>query len=146
MKPNISAKLGLNGFTRPRESTKLSGTYILELAVPTTKSTTNHAIPRFGWTINLRLSNRPLKITLLTLSSSWLSDSSVTKYITDEAGLKLVADVKASPARLHEAILTQAARRMATHLFLNVEFLKRHFVAAACFLRGFLARVRLQII
>ncbi|KAJ3571506.1 hypothetical protein NPX13_g5354 [Xylaria arbuscula] len=71
----------------------------------------------------------------------WLSDSSVTKYIVDEAHLKFVADVKASPARLHEVILTHAARRMATHLFIKVEFLKRHFLAATCFLRGYLSRL-----
>ncbi|KAK5626050.1 hypothetical protein RRF57_001765 [Xylaria bambusicola] len=71
----------------------------------------------------------------------WLNDSSVTKYITDEADLKFVSDVKSSPARLHEVILMRAARRMATHLFFKVEFLKRHFLAATCFLRGYLARL-----
>ncbi|KAI0973487.1 hypothetical protein F4678DRAFT_426890, partial [Xylaria arbuscula] len=71
----------------------------------------------------------------------WLNDSSVTKSITDEAHQNFVAAVKAPTANLHEAVLSRAAKRMATHLFIEVEFLKRHFLAAACFLRGYVARL-----
>ncbi|KAJ2980296.1 hypothetical protein NUW58_g6982 [Xylaria curta] len=71
----------------------------------------------------------------------WLSDSSVTKGITDESGQAFVSAVKTAGPNLHQAILTPAARRMATHLFINIEFLKRHFLAATCFLRGFLGRL-----
>ncbi|KAF2972637.1 hypothetical protein GQX73_g913 [Xylaria multiplex] len=71
----------------------------------------------------------------------WLNDSSVTKFITDEASLDFLAAVKASATGLHKVILSRAARRMATHLFIEIEFLKRHFLTAACFLRGYLARL-----
>ncbi|RWA09240.1 hypothetical protein EKO27_g5854 [Xylaria grammica] len=71
----------------------------------------------------------------------WLSDSSVTKFITDEAGRSFLAAVKAPATSLHEAVLSHAARRMATHLFIEIEFLKRHFLSAACFIRGYLARL-----
>ncbi|KAI0394939.1 hypothetical protein F5Y17DRAFT_234248 [Xylariaceae sp. FL0594] len=71
----------------------------------------------------------------------WFNDSSVTKYISDEVGQKFVAAVKAPNANLHEAVLSHAARRMATHLFIRIEFLKRHFLTAASFLRGYLARL-----
>ncbi|KAI1814233.1 hypothetical protein GGS20DRAFT_429972 [Poronia punctata] len=71
----------------------------------------------------------------------WLNDSAVTKNITDSVGRDFVAAVKAPKVNLHEAILQYAARHMANHLFLRTEFLKRHFLAASCFLRGYLARV-----
>ncbi|KAI3321313.1 hypothetical protein HD806DRAFT_503713 [Xylariaceae sp. AK1471] len=74
----------------------------------------------------------------------WFADSSVTKYITDDVGQNFVAAVKAPTSNLHQTILSHAARRMATHLFLRVEFLKRHFLAAFCFLQGFLARLEGQ--
>lgn len=73
--------------------------------------------------------------------SRWLSDLSVTRYLTDGVGQSFVAGIKVSGANLHKAILSHAARRMATHLFIEIEFLKRHFQTAACFLRGFLGRV-----
>ncbi|KAI1420010.1 hypothetical protein F5Y12DRAFT_166438 [Xylaria sp. FL1777] len=71
----------------------------------------------------------------------WLNDSSVTKFITDEVHLNFVGAVKAPSVNLHEAIFSHAARRMATHLFIEVEFLKRQFSTAACFVRGYLARL-----
>ncbi|KAI0433793.1 hypothetical protein F5Y09DRAFT_298217 [Xylaria sp. FL1042] len=71
----------------------------------------------------------------------WLNDSSVTKSIADEDHKNFVAAVKAPAANLHEAIFSHAARRMARHFFIEIEFLKRHFIAAACFLRGYLARL-----
>ncbi|KAI3333475.1 hypothetical protein F4824DRAFT_503022 [Ustulina deusta] len=71
----------------------------------------------------------------------WLNDSSVTKSITDESGQSFVAAIKASGASLHKTILSHAARRMATHLFIEVEFLKRQFLSGARFLRGYLARL-----
>ncbi|KAI1189668.1 hypothetical protein F5B17DRAFT_390131 [Nemania serpens] len=71
----------------------------------------------------------------------WLSDLSVTRYLTDGVGQSFVAGIKVSGANLHKAILSHAARRMATHLFIEIEFLKRHFQTAACFLRGFLGRL-----
>ncbi|KAI0469130.1 hypothetical protein F4859DRAFT_488674 [Xylaria cf. heliscus] len=71
----------------------------------------------------------------------WFGDSMVTKYITGEVGQTFLAAVKASGTNLHQAVLSHAARRMATHLFIEIEFLKRHFLAAACFLRGYLARL-----
>ncbi|KAI0407243.1 hypothetical protein F4802DRAFT_46589 [Xylaria palmicola] len=71
----------------------------------------------------------------------WLSDSSVTKYITSEVGQNFVAAVKTSGTNLHQVVLSHAARRMATHLFIEVEFLKRHFISATCFLRAFLKRL-----
>lgn len=74
--------------------------------------------------------------------SSWFGDSMVTKNITGEAGRSFVAAIKASGTNLHQAVLSHAARRMATHLFIEIEFLKRHFLAATCFLRVYLARVR----
>ncbi|KAI1741476.1 hypothetical protein F4680DRAFT_66146 [Xylaria scruposa] len=71
----------------------------------------------------------------------WFGDSMVTKHITDEVGQTFLAAVKAPGTNLHQAVLSHAARRMAIHLFIEIEFLKRHFLAAACFLRGYLARL-----
>ncbi|KAI1757896.1 hypothetical protein F4782DRAFT_475563 [Xylaria castorea] len=71
----------------------------------------------------------------------WFGDSMVTKYVTSEVGQTFLAAVKAPGTNLHQAVLSHAARRMATHLFIEIEFLKRHFLAAACFLRGYLARL-----
>ncbi|TGJ85004.1 hypothetical protein E0Z10_g3730 [Xylaria hypoxylon] len=71
----------------------------------------------------------------------WFNDSSVTKLITDEPGLSFLAAVKAPTKSLHHAVLSHAARRLATHLFIEMDFLKRHFLSAACFLRGYLARL-----
>ncbi|KAI8955339.1 hypothetical protein F4801DRAFT_528896 [Xylaria longipes] len=71
----------------------------------------------------------------------WFGDSMVTKYITGEVGRTFLATVKAPGTNLHQAVLSHAARRMATHMFIEIEFLKRHFLPAACFLRGYLARL-----
>ncbi|KAI0451336.1 hypothetical protein F5B21DRAFT_516841 [Xylaria acuta] len=71
----------------------------------------------------------------------WFGDSMVTKYITGEVGQSFLAALKAPGTNLHQAVLSHAARRMATHLFIEIEFLKRHFLAATCFLRGYLARL-----
>ncbi|KAI0444238.1 hypothetical protein F4803DRAFT_512461 [Xylaria telfairii] len=71
----------------------------------------------------------------------WFSDSMVTKNITGEVGQSFVAAIKVSGTNLHQAVLSHAARRMAKHLFIEIEFLKRHFLAAACFLRAYLARL-----
>ncbi|KAI1204999.1 uncharacterized protein F4807DRAFT_297417 [Annulohypoxylon truncatum] len=73
--------------------------------------------------------------------SRWLRDSSVTKYITHEPGISFVAAVKASSANLHRAILSYAARHMATHLFRRVEFTPRQFWCACWFIRGYLYRL-----
>lgn len=70
-----------------------------------------------------------------------MNDSSVTKHVTGDIAKDFVAAVNASGANLHSAVLSHAAKRMATHLFIEAEFLKRQFLAGACFLRGFLARV-----
>ncbi|KAI8631164.1 hypothetical protein F5Y19DRAFT_425266 [Xylariaceae sp. FL1651] len=71
----------------------------------------------------------------------WFHDSSVSKNVTSEVGQAFVAAIKTPTANLHQVVLSFAARHMATHLFLRIEFLKRHFLAACCFLRGFLARL-----
>ncbi|KAI0477811.1 hypothetical protein GGR56DRAFT_665620 [Xylariaceae sp. FL0804] len=71
----------------------------------------------------------------------WLQDSTVTKGITTEPGLSFVAAAKLPRANLHEAFLSHAAKHMANHLFFRIEFLKRQFLTACCFLRGYLARV-----
>ncbi|KAI1356061.1 hypothetical protein F5Y01DRAFT_310246 [Xylaria sp. FL0043] len=71
----------------------------------------------------------------------WLNDSSVTRSIVDEDHKKFVAAVKAPGANPHKAILSHAARRMARHFFIEIEFLKRQLLAAACFLRAYLARL-----
>ncbi|KAJ8120703.1 hypothetical protein ONZ43_g2657 [Nemania bipapillata] len=71
----------------------------------------------------------------------WFSDSSVAKSVTGKEGESFVAAVKAPGANLHAVILSHAARRMAKHLFIEIEFLKRHFLTATRFLRGYLARL-----
>ncbi|KAI0155228.1 hypothetical protein GGR57DRAFT_464602 [Xylariaceae sp. FL1272] len=71
----------------------------------------------------------------------WLSDSSVTRYVTSEAGRKFVDAIKAPTSNLHQVVLCYAAKRMAVHLFLRIEFLKRQFLSGCCFLRGYLARL-----
>ncbi|KAI1260170.1 hypothetical protein F5Y18DRAFT_406504 [Xylariaceae sp. FL1019] len=71
----------------------------------------------------------------------WLSDSSVTRYIASEVGLKLVEAIKAPNSNLHQVVLCYAAKRMAVHLFLRIEFLKRQFLSGCCFLIGYLARL-----
>ncbi|GAW26095.1 putative neutral amino acid permease protein [Rosellinia necatrix] len=71
----------------------------------------------------------------------WLEDSAVIKYVTSDVGKDFVTAVKTPGANLHKEALSHAAKRMARHLFIEVEFLKRHFLAASCFLRGFLARM-----
>ncbi|KAI1153321.1 hypothetical protein F4825DRAFT_415644 [Nemania diffusa] len=71
----------------------------------------------------------------------WLKDSSVTKNIEGKKSEDFVAAVKASGTMLHMAVLSQAARRMATHIFIEVEFLKRQFLTGTRFLRGYLARL-----
>ncbi|KAI1141311.1 hypothetical protein F5Y05DRAFT_256922 [Hypoxylon sp. FL0543] len=73
--------------------------------------------------------------------SRWLHDSSVTKYIKTGPGVSFVEAVKAPSANLHEAILTYAAKHMATHLFRRVEFLPRQFLCACWFIRGYLSRL-----
>ncbi|KAI0102249.1 hypothetical protein GGR51DRAFT_292783 [Nemania sp. FL0031] len=73
--------------------------------------------------------------------SRWFSDSSVTKSITGEVGESFVAAVKTLGANLHVAILSKVATRMARHLFIEVEFLKRQFLTAVHFLRVYLARL-----
>ncbi|KAI1649310.1 uncharacterized protein F4817DRAFT_33587 [Daldinia loculata] len=73
--------------------------------------------------------------------SRWLHDSSVTKRITsDHPGASFVAEVKSS-ANLHKTVLSYAAKHLADHLFLRVEFLNRHFRCASCFIRGYLSRL-----
>ncbi|KAI1178306.1 hypothetical protein F4777DRAFT_538203 [Nemania sp. FL0916] len=71
----------------------------------------------------------------------WLSDPSVTKNITSNVGHAFVTAVKVPGTNLHKAVLSHAARRMATHLFIEIEFLKRQFITGACFVRGFLGRL-----
>ncbi|KAI0203625.1 hypothetical protein F4808DRAFT_417300 [Astrocystis sublimbata] len=71
----------------------------------------------------------------------WFNDSTVTKTVTSPVGIAFIAAVKTPQEGLHQAVLSFAAKRMATHLFLKVEFLKRHFLTATCFLRGYLARL-----
>ncbi|KAI0015185.1 hypothetical protein F4780DRAFT_107735 [Xylariomycetidae sp. FL0641] len=70
----------------------------------------------------------------------WFRDSCVTKYITSEPGKAMIQAAKGSGS-LHEAFLVYAAKRIAVHLFLRIEFLKRHFSSACQFLRGYLARL-----
>ncbi|KAI1100326.1 hypothetical protein F4804DRAFT_348596 [Jackrogersella minutella] len=73
--------------------------------------------------------------------SRWLRDSSVTKYITTEPGISLVEAVKSPSTNLHEALLSFAAKHMATHLFRRIEFTPRHFWCACWFIRGYLSRL-----
>ncbi|KAI1129707.1 hypothetical protein F5Y10DRAFT_237803 [Nemania abortiva] len=71
----------------------------------------------------------------------WFSDSSVTKNITGEVGENFVTAVKTPGANLHVAVLSKAATRMAAHLFIEIEFLKRQFQTTTRFLRGYLTRL-----
>ncbi|KAI2472939.1 hypothetical protein F4781DRAFT_294558 [Annulohypoxylon bovei var. microspora] len=73
--------------------------------------------------------------------SRWLRDSSVTKYINYEPGISFVEAVKASSTNLHKAVLSYAAKHMATHLFRRVDFTPRHFWCACWFIRGYLSRL-----
>ncbi|KAJ8126198.1 hypothetical protein O1611_g7440 [Lasiodiplodia mahajangana] len=73
--------------------------------------------------------------------SRWFSDSSVTKNIEGEVGESFVTAVKTPGTNLHVAVLSKVATRIAIHLFIEVEFLKRHFLTATRFLRGYLARL-----
>lgn len=71
----------------------------------------------------------------------WFQDSSVTRRIVDEKGISFVAAVRSPGANLHRAVLSIAAKQMAHHLYCRKEFTKREYLAACCFIRGFLARV-----
>ncbi|KAK8076248.1 hypothetical protein PG994_003520 [Apiospora phragmitis] len=70
----------------------------------------------------------------------WLKDSLVVKHV-DKAGGALIEAVKDPESNLHEAVLGRAALRMADHMFRQVDFTKQHFLAAACFIRGYLDRL-----
>ncbi|KAI5918724.1 hypothetical protein F4810DRAFT_690771 [Camillea tinctor] len=71
----------------------------------------------------------------------WFRDTSVMRGIQDEVGMSFVAAIKAPDANLYQAVFSYAAKHMATHLFLRVEFLKRQFLSACCFLREYLWRL-----
>ena len=71
----------------------------------------------------------------------WFEDPVVARSITSEVGKEFMEAVKAPDANLHQVILSRAAKNMADHLFRRVEFTKREFLAACCFLRGYLSRV-----
>ncbi|CAJ2505515.1 Uu.00g129090.m01.CDS01 [Anthostomella pinea] len=71
----------------------------------------------------------------------WFHDSHVTKLINTEPGLSLVKALRTPNTNLHGALLSYAAKHLATHLFLRKEFLKRHFLSACCFIRGYLSRL-----
>ncbi|KAI5861453.1 hypothetical protein GGS23DRAFT_598606 [Durotheca rogersii] len=73
--------------------------------------------------------------------SRWFHDSSVTKHITEEPGVSLVAAVKAPSANLHEVLYSYAAKELAHHLFRRVEFTPRQFLSACWFIRGYLSRI-----
>ncbi|KAL7622040.1 hypothetical protein AAE478_007541 [Parahypoxylon ruwenzoriense] len=76
--------------------------------------------------------------------SRWFHDSSVTKYITEEPGVSLVAAAKTPSANMHEAVFSYAAKHLAHHLFRRVEFTPRHFLCACWFIHGYLSRVSLK--
>lgn len=71
----------------------------------------------------------------------WFNDPVVARSITSEVGKSFLEAVKAPNANLHEAVLSRAAKIMADHLFRRIEFTRREFLAACCFLRGYLSRV-----
>ncbi|KAH9907606.1 hypothetical protein F4778DRAFT_548298 [Xylariomycetidae sp. FL2044] len=73
--------------------------------------------------------------------SRWFHDSSVTRLIVGEPGESLVRAVKSPTGNLHEAVLSIAAKHMATHLFRTIEFLPRQFQSACFFIRGYLSRL-----
>ncbi|KAI1380200.1 hypothetical protein F4677DRAFT_253529 [Hypoxylon crocopeplum] len=73
--------------------------------------------------------------------SRWLHDSSVTKYITSDPDVAFVSAVKSPSATLHEAVLSNAAKYMAEHLFRLVDFTPRQFWSGCQFIRGYLARL-----
>ncbi|KAK8123718.1 hypothetical protein PG999_003636 [Apiospora kogelbergensis] len=71
----------------------------------------------------------------------WLRDSLVIKYVNDPLGKALIDAVKDPKVNLHEAVLGEAAKHMAIHMFRRVEFTKQQFLSAACFIRGYLDRL-----
>ncbi|RYP10329.1 hypothetical protein DL765_008139 [Monosporascus sp. GIB2] len=72
----------------------------------------------------------------------WFNDPVVARSVTSEAGKSFLAGIKEAPnAKLHEAVLSYAARCMADHLFRRIEFTRRQFLSACCFIRGYLARL-----
>ncbi|KAJ6260741.1 hypothetical protein Dda_4970 [Drechslerella dactyloides] len=75
------------------------------------------------------------------LVASWFKDESVVKGITSEVGKGFVEAVKASDeAKLHEVLLSPAAKRMAYQLFGTVKFSNRELLASGAFLYGYLLR------
>ncbi|RYP79874.1 hypothetical protein DL770_006479 [Monosporascus sp. CRB-9-2] len=72
----------------------------------------------------------------------WFNDPVVARSVTSETGQAFLAGIKGAPnAKLHEAVLSYAARCMADHLFRRIEFTRRQFLSACCFIRGYLARL-----
>ncbi|RYP75899.1 hypothetical protein DL771_002163 [Monosporascus sp. 5C6A] len=72
----------------------------------------------------------------------WFNDPVVARSVTSEAGKSFLAGIKGAPdAKLHQAVLSYAARCMADHLFRRIEFTRRQFLSACCFIRGYLARL-----
>ena len=71
----------------------------------------------------------------------WFEDPVVARSITSDVGKEFVEAVKAPGAKLHQVILSRTANNMAHHLFRRIEFTRREFLAACCFLRGYLSRV-----
>lgn len=71
----------------------------------------------------------------------WFNDPIVTRSITSDTGKAFLDAIKAPNANLHEVVLSRAAKVMADHLFRRIEFTRREFLAACCFLRGYLSRV-----
>ncbi len=71
----------------------------------------------------------------------WFNDPVVSRSITSEVGKSFMAAVKAPNANLHEAVLSYASKAIANHLFRRIQFTRREFLAACCFLRGYLSRV-----
>ncbi|KAI1338801.1 hypothetical protein F5Y15DRAFT_385383 [Xylariaceae sp. FL0016] len=122
--------------------------------------TTECGIDSLFWTFDLNVSQQTWErseyVYLRESRAEWLyskdgtnmlnryfNDSSVVQFITAEPGASLVSQVKdaKTSAELHKATFSYAAKRMATHLFSRVEFLKRQFFTGCCFLRGYLARI-----
>ncbi|RYP58600.1 hypothetical protein DL769_008887 [Monosporascus sp. CRB-8-3] len=72
----------------------------------------------------------------------WFNDPVVARSVTSEVGKSFLAGIKEAPtAKLHEAVLPYAARCIADHLFRRIEFTRRQFLSACCFIRGYLARL-----
>ncbi|KAI1498298.1 hypothetical protein F5X99DRAFT_334647 [Biscogniauxia marginata] len=71
----------------------------------------------------------------------WFRDTSVIRGIQGELGDSFVAAIKAPDANLYEVVFSHAAKHMASHLFLRIEFLKRQFLSACCFIREYLWRL-----